>query len=205
MILNKKTTRNVCKKLQSKYSCVKITRLIQKHQKLFFSRSILQYILSFRFICVVQSLQLYRTSLNTCYTSSILLCILKENFQKPTRLIFGLFCSHIFAEVNKNIIKTKKNCFKNFNDVKMILNKKTTRNVCKKLQSKYSCVKITRLNTKALKILVSLLVLFFSAFCPLGLFTLCSHATKFSSLGTSVLVSYIYILKQITYNVQIVL
>ena len=87
----------------------------------------------------------------------------------------------------------------------MILNKKTTRNVCKKLQSKYSCVKITRLNTKALKILVFLLVLFFSAFCPLGLFTLCSHATKFSSLGTSVLVSYIYILKQITYNVQIVL
>ena len=54
------------------------------------------------------ALQLYRTSLNTCYTSSILLRILKENFQKSTRLIFSLFCFHILAEVNKNIIKTKK-------------------------------------------------------------------------------------------------
>ena len=58
------------------------------------------------------ALQLYRTSLNTCYTSSILLCILKENFQKPTRLIFSLFCFHILAEVNKYIIKTKKNVLK---------------------------------------------------------------------------------------------
>ena len=46
-------------------------------------------------------------------------------------------------------MKTKK-CFKNFNDVKVILNKnkkKTTNNVCKKIQSKHSLQKI---NTNAL-------------------------------------------------------
>ena len=47
-------------------------------------------------------------------------------------------------------MKTKK-CFKNFNDVKVILNKKkkkkTTNNVCKKIQSEHSLQKI---NTNAL-------------------------------------------------------
>ena len=42
-----------------------------------------------------------------------------------------------------------------------------------------------KINTKTLKILVILLILFFSVLRPLGLFTLCSHATKFSSLSTS--------------------
>ena len=40
-------------------------------------------------------------------------------------------------------MKTKENCFKNFNDVKVILNnkkKEPTSNVCKRLQSKYSCM-----------------------------------------------------------------
>ena len=42
-------------------------------------------------------------------------------------------------------------------------------------------------NTKALKIIVFHLILFFSVFRPLGLFTLW---TKFSSLGTSVYLSF---------------
>ena len=52
-----------------------------------------------------------------------------------------------------------------------------------------------KINTRTLKILVLLLILFFSVFKALVLFTLCSHATKFSSLGISVLLSYVYTLK----------
>ena len=48
-----------------------------------------------------------------------------------------------------------------------------------------------KINTKTLKILVILLVLFFNVFRRLGLFTMRSDATKFSSLGTSVVLSYI--------------
>ena len=51
-----------------------------------------------------------------------------------------------------------------------------------------------KINTKTLKILVILLTSFFSVFRPLG-FTLCSHVTKFSSLGTSVILSYLKTLK----------
>ena len=42
---------------------------------------------------------------------------------------------------NKNM-KTKEICFKNFNDTKVILNKKSkaTSNVCKRLKIEYSCV-----------------------------------------------------------------
>ena len=47
------------------------------------------------------------------------------------------------------------------------------------------------INTKTLKFLAILPMLFFSVFRPLGLFMLCSHATKFSSLGTAFLLSYI--------------
>ena len=43
-------------------------------------------------------------------------------------------------------------------------------------------------NRKTLKILVNFLILFFSVFRSLVLFTLCSHAT----LSTSVLLSFIY-------------
>ena len=48
-----------------------------------------------------------------------------------------------------------------------------------------------KINTKTSKILAFILILFFSVIRLLGLFTLCSHATKFSSLGISVLLSYI--------------
>ena len=48
-----------------------------------------------------------------------------------------------------------------------------------------------KINTKTVKILVILLVLFFNVFRRLGLFTMRSDATKFSSLGTSVVLSYI--------------
>ena len=41
------------------------------------------------------------------------------------------------------------------------------------------------------KKLTFLLILFFRVFMLLGLFMLCSHAAKFSSLSTSVLLSYI--------------
>ena len=35
--------------------------------------------------------------IHTWYTSSTQSCILKENFQKPTHLIFHFFCFHIFC------------------------------------------------------------------------------------------------------------
>ena len=76
-------------------------------------------------------------------------------------------------------MKTKQNCFKNFNDGKVILNKKK-QSVCKDL----------KINIKTLTILVILLILFFRVFRIFGLFTLCHRITKFSSLGTSVLLSY---------------
>ena len=38
--------------------------------------------------------------IHTYHTSSRLSCILKENFQKPTHLIFHFFCLYIFVEVN---------------------------------------------------------------------------------------------------------
>ena len=38
--------------------------------------------------------------LNTGYTSSILLCIPKKSFKKPTRLIFRFFCFDILVKVN---------------------------------------------------------------------------------------------------------
>ena len=47
-----------------------------------------------------------------------------------------------------------------------------------------------KINTKTSKIVI-LLILFFIVFRPLGLFTLCSHATKFSSFGTWSFVLYI--------------
>ena len=53
--------------------------------------------------------------------------------------------------------------------------------------------KYYKINTKTSKMLVILLILFFSVFWTLGLFTLRGYATKFSSLGTSVLFSFINI------------
>ena len=47
-----------------------------------------------------------------------------------------------------------------------------------------------RINTKTLKTIAILLILFFKVFRPLALFTLCSHATKFSSLSLSVFLSF---------------
>ena len=70
-------------------------------------------------------------------------------------------------------MKTKEIVLINFDDVKVILNKPTSKDY--------------KINTKTLKILVLLHMLFFSVFRSLGLFTLCSHATKFCSLGTFVL------------------
>ena len=91
-------------------------------------------------------------------------------------------------------MKTKQDCFKNFDDVKVILNKKETN-----LQVMYvtdfrasilAC-KDYKINKKTLKILVTVLIFFFSVFRPLRLFMLCSHATNFSSLSTSLLLCYI--------------
>ena len=48
-----------------------------------------------------------------------------------------------------------------------------------------------KINTKTLKIFVFLPIIFFSVFRLLRLFMLCSHATKFSPLGKSALISYI--------------
>ena len=50
--------------------------------------------------------------------------------------------------------------------------------------------KINKINTKALKIIFLLLILFFSVFQPSGLFRSCSHTAKFSSVYTAVLLSY---------------
>ena len=41
-----------------------------------------------------------KLKLSMHYTSSILLCILKKNLQKPTHLIFRFFWFHIIVEVN---------------------------------------------------------------------------------------------------------
>ena len=90
-------------------------------------------------------------------------------------------------------MKTKENCFKSFNDVKVILNKKKTKSqlMCAgDIRASIAACKDLKINIKTLKILVILLILFFRVFRPFGLFTLCHHKTKFSSPGTSVLLSY---------------
>ena len=46
-----------------------------------------------------------------------------------------------------------------------------------------------KINTKTLKILAIFLILFFSVFRPLELFSLCIHATHLSSLDTSAFLS----------------
>ena len=87
-------------------------------------------------------------------------------------------------------MKTKENCFKNFNDVKVIFNKnKANLQVMYVRDFRVSILACTdyKMNTKILKILVILVIFFVSVFRPLGLFTLCSHATKFSSIVTYVL------------------
>ena len=90
-------------------------------------------------------------------------------------------------------MKTKKNCFKNFNDEKVSLNKKTKLQLMyvRDFRASIRACKDSKINTKTLRILGFLLILFISVFRPLRLFTLYSHATKFSSLDTSVLLSYI--------------
>ena len=101
--------------------------------------------------------------------------------------------------LNKNV-KTKENCFKNCNARKVILNKKTNLQVMyvREFRASILASKDQKINTETLKILVFLLILFFSVFRPLGLFTLCSHATKSSSLSTSVVLSYV--LKVLSYK-----
>ena len=57
---------------------------------------------------------------NPCYTTGIILCILEENFQKPTCLIFFSFVSiFLLRQINSNNfelihliknMKTKENC-----------------------------------------------------------------------------------------------
>ena len=90
-------------------------------------------------------------------------------------------------------MKTNENCFKNFDGVKVILNKKNNLKVTylRDFRADILACKDYKINTKTLNNLVILLILFFSVFRPLGLFTLCSYGTKFSSLGTSVLLSCI--------------
>ena len=83
------------------------------------------------------------------------------------------------------IWKQKKIILKSFNEIKVIVNKKNNpiSNVCKELyRDRILACKDYKINTKTLKILVILLTLV--------LFTLCSHATKFYSLGISVLSSH---------------
>ena len=46
------------------------------------------------------------TIFNTRFTNSTALCILKENFQKPTRLLFHFFCFHFLSRwINSNKFK----------------------------------------------------------------------------------------------------
>ena len=52
-----------------------------------------------------------------------------------------------------------------------------------------SVCKDLKINIKTLKNFAILLILFFKAFRPFRLFTLCHHTKKFSSLSTSVLLS----------------
>ena len=89
-------------------------------------------------------------------------------------------------------MKSNENCFKNFNGTKVILNKRTNLQVMYVRDFRVSILacKDYKINTKMFKILFILLMLFFSVYRLLGLFMLCSHATKFSS---SFLLSYIYI------------
>ena len=66
--------------------------------------------------------------------------------------------SNKFELIHLNMnMKTKENCFKNFNNIKVLIkeNIKTTTNFYK-------------INTKTLKILATLLILFFSVFSLLG-------------------------------------
>ena len=73
-------------------------------------------------------------------------------------------------------MKTKENCFKNFNDVKVVLNKKKTNlQVMYKRDFRVSfpACKDLNINIKTLKILVILLILFFRVFRLFGLFSVC--------------------------------
>ena len=58
------------------------------------------------------------------------------------------------------------------------------------LEQVFLCVKILGLISKTLKILAILPILLLYVFRSFGLFTFCHHTTRFSSLGTSVLLSY---------------
>ena len=81
----------------------------------------------------------------------------------------------------------------NFNDIKGILNKKNPQVIsARDFRASILACKDYKINTKTW-IIVILLVLFFSAFRPLELFTLCSHATKFSSFSTCYFALYIKI------------
>ena len=87
-------------------------------------------------------------------------------------------------------MKTKENCFNNFNDARVILNKKTNLKVMYVRDFRASIPVCKDLVIKTQKILAILLILFLRVFRPFGLSTLCHHTTKFSSLGISVLLSY---------------
>ena len=76
-------------------------------------------------------------------------------------------------------MKIKENYFKNFNDVKVILNKKKNLQVMyvRDFRASILACKAYKINIKTtLKILAFLFILFVSVFWPL--FTLCSHGTK---------------------------
>ena len=89
-------------------------------------------------------------------------------------------------------MKTKEHWFKKFNDVTMIFNKKTNLQVmyARDFRVSIPAFKDLKINTKTLAIIAILLILFFRVFMPFGLFVLRHHTTKFSSLGTLVLLSY---------------
>ena len=87
-------------------------------------------------------------------------------------------------------MKAKENCFNNFNDARVILNKKTNLKVMYVRDFRASIPVCKDLVIKTQKILAILLILFLRVFRPFGLSPLCHHTTKFSSLGTSVLLSY---------------
>ena len=81
-------------------------------------------------------------------------------------------------------MKTKENCFKNFNDVKVILNKKTNfRVMCvRDFRASFPACKDLKINIKILKIFVILVISFFRVFRPFGLFSLCCVIIKQSFL-----------------------
>ena len=105
-----------------------------------------------KWICTEEYLWRLILFLNQCYINSILLLYWKKVFKNQQTWSFVSFVfiflsrwvnSNKFELIHLNkYMNTKENCFKNFNEAKVILKlkNKRTSNLCKKSQSESSCV-----------------------------------------------------------------